>query len=280
MIELRKSEFDSVTPVFEPLQYHLAISALIDGYIPGRIWVDDNKNIETAVIWDTRYSYYLSGNEDNYEFNMDFDDLLAKMIAPEALKRNIDMYFIICPPYWEKKILNNEVLVDWFPKRIPRCYYTFRKKVTAGKDSIPPGFALNRVDKNLLESTLVNIDTLIDEVKDIIASVDEFIQRGFAGYCLVHENEVVSWCLSFMYKSSCEYTVQTVKEYQKRGFGTITTAALIDSCLSSGVTSLGWHCGQENVASMRLAEKVGFERTTHEYSWIYGNYKLIIRSYP
>ncbi len=274
MIELRESEFDRATPVFEPLQYHLAISALIDGCIPGRIWVDDPKNIETAVIWDTRYSYYLSGNEDNHEFNMALDDLLTRIIAPEALKRNIKMYFIICPPYWEKKILNNEVLVNWFPKRIPRCYYTFKKRVTTWKDKIPPGFSLNRVDKNLLESTLVNIDILTDEVKDIIASVDEFIQRGFEGFCLVYKNEIAaSWCLSFMYKSSCEFTVQTVKEYQKRGFGTITTAALIDSCLSSGFTSLGWHCGEENVASMRLAEKVGFERTNHEYSWIYGNLK-------
>jgi hypothetical protein len=61
MIELREPEFSKVTRVFEPLQYHLGVRAIIDGYIPGRIWVDDSNNPETDLIWDTRYSYYLSG---------------------------------------------------------------------------------------------------------------------------------------------------------------------------------------------------------------------------
>ena len=273
MIELRESEFSKVTRVFEPLQYHLAVRAIIDGYIPGRIWVDDSNNPETDVIWDTRYSYYLSGYENNHEFNMALDDLFTKIIAPDAVKRNIKMYFVICPPRWEKKILHNEVLVDRFPERMPRCYYTFKQRViTDWKDRIPSGFALKRVDENLLKSNLDNIETLIDEIKDITASVDEFIRRGFEGYCLVYRDKVAaSWCLSFMYGSSCEFTVQTVEEYQQRGFGTITTAALIDSCLSSNRGSIGWHCGRENVPSMKLAEKVGFERTDHNYSWIYGN---------
>lgn len=273
MIELREPEFDRVTPVFEPLQYHLAVRAIIDGYIPGRIWTDDINNPETAVIWDTRYSYYLSGYEDNHKFNTALDDLFTRVIAPEAMKRNIRLYFVVCLPSWEKKILNNEVLIDRFPKRMPRCYYAFKQKVvTTWEDRIPPGFALRRVDENVLKSNVRNIDTLIDEVKDIIASVDEFIRRKFEGYCLVFRDKAVaSWCLSFMYGSSCEVTVQTVEEYQQRGFGTITTAALIDSCLSSNHVSIGWHCGQENVPSMKLAEKVGFERTDHDYSWIYGS---------
>jgi GNAT superfamily N-acetyltransferase len=172
-----------------------------------------------------------------------------------------------------KKLLNNEVLIDRFPRRIPRCYYAFNQKVvTDWKDRIPPGFALNRVDENLLKSNLDNIDTLIVGIKDIIASVDEFIRRRFEGYCLVYRDKAaVGWCLSFRYGSSCEFTVQTAEEYQQRGFGTITTAALIDSCLSSNHGSIGWHCGQENVPSMKLAEKVGFERTDHDYSWMYGN---------
>lgn len=231
MIELREPEFSKVSPVFEPLQYHLGVCSIIDGYIPGRIWADDADNPKTAVIWDMRY----------------------KTIAPDAVKRNIKMYFVICPPYWEKKILKNEVQIDRFPKRMPRCYYAFKQKVvTDWEDRIPPEFALKCVYENLLKGNLDNINTLIEEIEDIIASVDEFIRRGFEGYCLAYRDKVAaSWCLSFMYGSSCEFTVQTVEEYQQRGFGTITTSALIDSCLSGYHGSIGWHCGQENVPSMK-----------------------------
>ena len=272
--ELKESEFDRVTTVFEPLHYHLGVRAIIDGYIPGRIWVDDADNCRTALIWDTRYAYYLSGFEDNHEFNAALDQLITEIIAPEAMKKNIKLYFVICPPHWEKKILNNEVLIDRFPKRIKRCYYAFNQKVnTNWKDKIPSGFTMERIDENLLGRTdLENSDMLIDEIRDIIASVDEFIRRKFVGYCLVYKDrEVASWCLSFLYGSSCECTVQTVEEYQQRGFGTLTTAALIDYCLSNNFTSIGWHCGQENIPSIKLALKLGFKRTDHDYSWIYGN---------
>lgn len=273
MIELKKAEFHRVTTVFEPLNYHLWVCAIIDGSIPGRIWVDADP-CKTALIWDTHYTYYLSGSEDNPEFNAGLDQLLFEIIAPKAVKKNIGLYFIICTANWEKKIMNNEALVDRFPQRIKRCYYTFNQKVGSDwKDKIPSGYTMEYVDENLLQrANLGNMDVLMDEIKDIIASVDEFIKRKFAGYCLVYKDkEIASWCLSFMHGSSCEFTVQTVEECQQRGFGTLTTTALIDYCLSHNVTSMGWHCSQKNVASIKLAEKVGFERTENNYSWIYGD---------
>ena len=126
--------------------------------------------------------------------------------------------------------------------------------------------------RKIIEKMTEKLNAEVDEIKDIIASVDEFLRRKFAGYCLVYrDKEVASWCLSFMYGSSCEFTVQTVEEYQQKGFGTLTTSALIDYCLSRNFKSIGWHCGKENVPSMKLAEKVGFKMTDNEYSWIYGD---------
>lgn len=275
MIELKKTDFKRVRTLYEPLNYHLGIGAIIDGVIPGRIWADNLESPKTALVWDKRYSYYFLGDENNDNFNSALDRLFTEEIAPDALNRGFTLFFLICPKNWENKILQKEILEDRSPmRRIKRQYYTFKQlQIGDWKVKIPPGFSMHRVDKKILEQTnLENINELIGEIEDIIGSIEEFISRGFIGFCLVHEaKKLVSWCIAFFHVSSCEITIQTVEEYRKRGFGTLTTAAFVEYCLSKNI-SMGWHSNQDNIGSIKLAEKIGFERSNHEYSWVFGNY--------
>ena len=68
--ELKKTEFKRVQTLYKPLNYHLGIDAILDGVIPGRIWVDNAEKPRTALIWDKRYSYYFLGDENNDKFNL------------------------------------------------------------------------------------------------------------------------------------------------------------------------------------------------------------------
>ncbi len=40
---------------------------------------------------------------------------------------------------------------------------------------------------------------------------------------------------------------------------TLTTAAIVDYALSHGFSSVGWHCEEYNLPSMKTAEKAGFK---------------------
>ncbi|MFX0185192.1 MAG: hypothetical protein ACFE95_19090, partial [Candidatus Hodarchaeota archaeon] len=85
IVELKKNKYMRIRTLVNPLKFHLAIDAIIDAAIPGRIWVDNENDPKSALIWDKRYSYYLAGREDNYEFNIDLRKLFTKEIAPNAL---------------------------------------------------------------------------------------------------------------------------------------------------------------------------------------------------
>ena len=260
----------------DPVKFHLVINAIINTKIPGRIWVDDINNPNSALIWDIRYSFYFLGREDNNEFNGALKKLFSEEISPNALKDGIKQFFLICPEAWEGRILENEVIIEksWL-NTIPRCYYSLQSSLSFDwKHLIPPNFQMEFVDKQLLgKSNLKNFSLLMNEVKDIAGSAKEFLSKGNFGFCMIlDEKEIVSWCLSFLFSSSCEVWVQTVTEHRKKGFATLTVAAFVEYCQNNKIT-IGWHSNQDNLASIKLAEKIGFERTTREYSWVFGNYE-------
>jgi hypothetical protein len=73
---------------------------------------------------------------------------------------------------------------------------------------------------------------------------------------------MVSWCITDCVSGNqCEVGIHTAEKFRKRGLATITVAATVDYCLSNGFTSVGWHCGDDNIGSWKTAEKVGFEKT-------------------
>ena len=259
----------------ELVKFHLVINAIIDTKIPGRIWVDNIKNPKSAVIWDKRYSFFLVGREENNDFNIALKKLFIKEISLNALKRGIKQFFFICPEAWKSKILEIGLMIEKSRlNTIPRCYYSLQSFSSVNwKPLIPPDFQMVFVDKQLLrKSNLKNFNLLMEEVSDIAGSVEEFLRKGNFGYCLIFdEKEIVSWCLSFLYGSSCEVWVQTVKKHRKQNYATLSVAAFVEYCQNNNIT-IGWHSNLDNLASIKLAEKIGFEKTSKEYSWVFGDY--------
>jgi hypothetical protein len=51
-------------------------------------------------------------------------------------------------------------------------------------------------------------------------------------------------------------------ELSQTGVGTLTTAATSVQALARGFSQVGWHCWDNNVGSIGVAEKVGFKRAT------------------
>jgi RimJ/RimL family protein N-acetyltransferase len=269
--QLDPDTYESVRPLFKGLAWNLISTAVIEGTCPGDIYVDDVKTPETALIVSPQ-GYYLAGYEDNQEFNSELRNVLDNTIIPEKIKKgeeNISLNYY--PAAWEHTV--EIILQGKYPVKVHGYYYTFSHLRVDWRREVPPGGCVVRVDEALLERTDVkNVDKVTDCTKETWNSSEDFLQHG-VGFCLLYEDAVVCWCLTDCVSGTkCEIGIETEPDYQRRGFATITGAATVEYCLSHGFTDIGWHTGVTNVASIKTAEKVGFEKVledTYWFCWFY-----------
>lgn len=101
----------------------------------------------------------------------------------------------------------------------------------------------------------------------IFGSAEAALQLGF-GLCLVRPSPVGDKLLCEAFAGPralgmIEIGVETREDYRRRGYGTITCAALIEQCDRQGYPAY-WNCDKRNQASLALAHKLGF-RGGREY---------------
>lgn len=259
MYELKTGEYDALRPLFQALDYHLAVNGILEGSVPARLFVDYPSRPQASFTW-AKQRLFLVGSPDNDEFNKAIRRLITETIYPQAREAGEVMFVLYYDPdRWEDKI--PEILKDKHPIKTQRQYYTFKKLNYDWRTLLPEGFTVHLVDEALLEDKhLKNLDDLTEEMCSERPSVQDFLDRSF-GVCVLHGDEIVGWCLSeYNWANRCEVGIETVRPYQKRGLGTLMASAMIEYALSKGINQIGWHCYANNQASVATALKIGFEK--------------------
>ncbi len=261
--------YEKVRPLFEGFPHTLITAAVIERYCPGSIYVDDTETPKTALIVSPE-GYYLAGDHTD-----SFSEALKTFIdtlIPERLQKgeeNVSLNYY--PASWEDRL--SHILQEKFPLRVHGYTYAFKKlKIPDWRDRIPKGFSIVQVDRFLLSSSLKNKEKVLEWINHVWSSPEDFLRHG-VGFCMLHSDTIVSWCLTdCVVGSRCEIGIETQEDYRRQGFASLTVAATVDYCLQKGLTAIDWHTGVTNVGSIRTAEKVGFERVlmdTYYFFWFY-----------
>ena len=132
---------------------------------------------------------------------------------------------------------------------------------TVPSDMLPPGFHITEFSKELLEKA---------EGKVIPGfawrNAEEFLRNGM-GFCAVHEDIPAAWAFSAAVSSEeIDIGIETASAYQHMGLATAAAEKMIQYCYEHDKRPV-WSCDSTNIASRRLAEKVGFE-VVSEYTTI------------
>jgi RimJ/RimL family protein N-acetyltransferase len=259
MYELEVADYDRARAAFQGMEHHLAVQAILEGSVPARILVDDPIRPRAAFTW-RKQRFYLSGVADNKEFNGALGRFLVELIDLQWQADGSDLFVLhYAPEAWESQL--EEMLGAGFPVRVERQYYEFRAMQHDWRSLLPEGFAVQLVDRSLLEQAhLANLGDLMKEMSSERQSTEDFFGKSF-GVCVLQGDEIVGWCLS-EYNSAdrCEVGIEVVKPYRRRGLGRAMTCALVEHALSEGVSRIGWHCYASNAASRATARRAGFER--------------------
>lgn len=259
--ELPKAEHERVRLLLAPLGENLAVNAFIEGAAPARIYVDDPGCATAALIW-ARHRLYLAGQPDNEAFNEGARGLFTNVVYPQAMAAaDRPMFTLQFSPGWEESV--EAILRGKHPMRDERQYFILREPKHHWRSLLRPGFRLRAVDRELVAGEgLGNLEALKEEMCSERRSVEDFLQHSF-GFCLVHGDEIVSWCLSeYNSRRGCEVGIETVEPYRRQGLATVVASAVVEEALRRGLPQVGWDSWAGNAASIATAQKVGFVRVS------------------
>ena len=273
IFEVEEGEFGKAAQIFEGLNYNLQIAATIEGKFPGRIYVDDVGNPETTLLWDTASKLFLAGCDENYDFNGALARLISEKVSAEARERGIRGFVLhYHPDAWESRL--SGILEKASAKRCLRRHYVSDKNVLRGSLEEPSNLSIARVDERLLlNGGLNNVEKMIKEIQLMWGSREKFLAEGF-GFCALHEDTVACWCLSeFNHGHRCEVGIETIEGYRNRGIATLTASAFLEHCNRKDLT-LGWHCWEDNLPSIALAERLGL-KMERSYPVYAGRFEIV-----
>ena len=227
----------SLTPLFDlDVPNHPCLSAVLLGHIPGRAVVDDVAAPRHALIR-SQYGFTFLSREADQSF-------LDRAVGQEQRENPVHLIWVdtdgerrVPPP---------------FHLSVARRFEYRARKGPARARPLPDGYSLERMDADLLERCLWK-----SEVVRACGSVPRFLEVGL-GFCILQDTEIA--CESYaVFRGDGVFEIGVISARAHRGLGLAVHACrrLIEACEDEGLETY-WSCAQDNVASNRVAEKLGF----------------------
>jgi RimJ/RimL family protein N-acetyltransferase len=255
--KLKESEYKKVLPLINNNAKTCPTFSysVLNSIIPGVVYVDHSDCPKTVLIGTSSGIYYIAGDETNHHFNHSFQEFYTDKVQ----KKKARFTLFSSTKRWDEVI--NKLFAD---ETIPMRRYSFSfnpNQYSSEQWQIPNEFTVKRIDENTIKNSLEFNQAYYEEYW---GSVSNFLTNGF-GYCVLHNETVASECTSiFVGNTMAEVDIATQEGYRGNGFAFITAKAFIDHCLKHDFIPR-WDCDVHNLASIKLAEKLGFNYPT-EYS--------------
>jgi GNAT superfamily N-acetyltransferase len=221
---------------------------VLEGVTRGEILVDDPSRPSWAAVREAMFgTLYLGGQVDS--------SLLTFLVEHFRQSGQVG---IAC---WLDDPLNEMIPSDpdyggrtlYFTKRLP--------VIDAPSIRLPPGYNLVSRDADHLSRSLDYEATLHS------FGTEEDILRHTLGVLILDGDTLVCEAASGAPSQGLiEMGVKTAEEYRGRGFATVACIQLIEICEARGYNTW-WDCAKQNTASVRLANKLGYQNQ-QEYRYV------------
>lgn len=214
--------------------------SVAEGIQEGDIFTDSVKDYKKVLFWAHSGFAYLAGNvdepfaEDIYEFM--------------GTKSNTRRFLLMT---------RNKYIQEYFEQKddvIAEKRYLFEYSGDRGlvEPSLPVGYELKEIDNELLKKISGKIVPSL-----FWKDVNEFLVKG-KGYCVTCDNDIASWAFSAAVSTKeIDIGIETNPKYKQQGLGIIVAKKMIQYTIEQAKEPV-WACHYKNVASEKMAEKLGF----------------------
>ncbi|MBX2997897.1 MAG: GNAT family N-acetyltransferase [Caldilineaceae bacterium] len=244
---------------FPGAQPALAIASILDGNTAGQLWTISVADADEIVfLWDKGNNvFYLSGAP-TAETEPLLKDLIQNEIRPRSLREESPFFKV--RPFSATSAAALPQLFEGVTLHALRTrFYRFdQPSVNAHPQPTVEDLDFCSIDRAFLErDDLDNLDEIRGEVAWMWSSLDRFYAQGF-GIAAVIADSAVCWCTAeYVSRSTCGIGIATVPDFQRRGIATAVAVRFVEESLRRGLIP-HWECYDQNLPSVRVAEKAGF----------------------
>ncbi len=137
-----------------------------------------------------------------------------------------------------------------------RIFFEYGRNESLFNLVLPAGYNLCEIDGKLLGKLKGSVTPFFSWDDPI-----DFLNKG-KGYCVVDGNNAVSWAFTAAVSSKeIDIGIETAVEYQHLGLAAAVAEKMIEYCFEQHKKPV-WACRADNIASKKLAEKLGFVETS------------------
>jgi len=269
MEEISKYRIEEYVKYFPGPQPEMVLASVVEGNTEAQFWYTPQPdNNVVCLLWDKGNNvFYLSGQLKLSETTKELASLINTYVKEKAIKEGLS--------YFKVKALSSSMensITDIF-QNIPlhktnKLFYTFRaQKVKSIPNPRLEGIQYHLINADFLEEgQFENNQDVKSEIEWMWPSLERFRENGF-GTATVIDASIVCWCTAeYVSKNKCGIGIEVIDEFQNKGIATATAAHFLEHCINQNIVA-HWECDKDNSGSVRVAEKVGFEKTEETVFW-------------
>jgi len=269
MEEISEHRIEEYVKYFPGYQPGMVLASVVEGNTEAHLWYTSQPdNNVVCLLWDKGNNvFYLSGPLVLPDTIKDLASLINTYVKEKAIKEGLS--------YFKVKTLSSSLensITDIF-QNIPlhktnKLFYTFwAKRIKTIPNPRLEGIQYHLIDADFLEEgQFENNHYVKSEIEWMWPSLERFREKGY-GTAAVIDASIICWCTAeYVSTSKCGIGIEVIDEFQNKGIATATAARFLKHCINQNIVP-HWECDKDNIGSVRVAEKVGFERTEETVFW-------------
>ena len=224
------------------------IDAVLADFQQGKIFRDEMAHELFYIIHKAGFSYIVRDD------HTDYSSVLLFLLE----SKDIPGYFHIYDPPTQIINLCHRNIAEVNIRLRERVQLKFNGHEKLRTFELPRDYRIEKINvDNFNKLSIFNLSL----AEKFWKSKSDFEANSF-GFCILNEvNVPVSICYAAcVVNNTAEIDVATLPDYQRKGLARLVVNAFVESCINDNIVA-NWDCFQDNHASLKTAESIGFERT-------------------